>query len=99
MRGADAVIQRDVALAIALWLPAMVMSLGMRGDIAVQGMAAGRMRFGALRLAGRVESCRPQAHIRIEPEAQYGDQHDCDGPAPANSRLLRPCYSRFRPTP
>lgn len=82
-------VERSVALAIALRHRIMTMSLGMRGNIAVQGMRTGRMRFGALHLAGQVETCRPQAHIRIEPEAQYGNQHDCYGPAPANTRLLR----------
>lgn len=92
-------IEHGVALTITLGHRTMIMSTGMCGEIAVSGMPADRMRFGALHLTGQVEACRPQAHIRIEPEAQYGNQHDCDGPAPANTRLLRSCNGRFRPYP
>ncbi len=56
VRRADAVIKRGVPLGITLRHPAMVISMRMRWDMAVQGMRAGRMRFGALRLTGRTES-------------------------------------------
>lgn len=35
------------------------------------------------------ERCRQQPAIRVEPEAQHSDQHDCKVPAPANYSLLR----------
>ena len=82
-------IKRGAVLRIAGRCSGVVMSQRVTGGMAVQGMRTGGLCFGTLRLTGWVESCRPQAHIRIEPEAHHGDQHNCDVPAPANLRLLR----------
>lgn len=86
MRGADAAVERDLALGIARRRDAMVMSHGIPSGRVVQGMRAGGIRSGAMRMTGEVKPRRPQARIRIEPQAHHGDQHDCNVPAPANTQ-------------
>lgn len=84
MRGTDAVVEASVALIVtrrraSMTIPAMGGAMIMGGK---------PVCFAPMRVTGGAELCRQQPGIRIEPEAQHGDQHDCDVPAPANPRLL-----------